>query len=412
MHKSENRPNTFGIYIHIPFCKQACHYCDFHFSTSLKKKGDLVNAICEELRLRKDELSGEVETIYLGGGTPSLLTSEELQQIFTAIQTNYTISENPEITLEANPDDLIDVNPSVVAERSRSTVEDSKNVSLSAVEDLKPTKLEILKKAGINRLSIGIQSFFEEDLKLMNRAHNASEALNCITEAKKHFQNISIDLIYGIPGMTKERWMKNLEIALELDVPHLSCYALTVEPKTALKKFIDKGIVPPVDEEAAKQHYEILVEVTEKAGYDNYEFSNFGKPSFESRNNTAYWEGKPYLGIGPSAHGYDGKSRSWNVANNTKYIKSITAGELPLESEILSNEDKYNEYIMTGLRTKKGVSLIKIETEFGKEFLEYLMEQAANPLKNELLILEEQYLKISKKAKFLGDGIASDLFKV
>jgi len=412
MHKSENRPNTFGIYIHIPFCKQACHYCDFHFSTSLKKKGDLVNAICEELRLRKDELSGEVETIYFGGGTPSLLTSEELQQIFVAIQTHYTISENPEITLEANPDDLIDVNPSMVAERSRSKVEDSMHVNLSAVEDLKPTKLEILKRAGINRLSIGIQSFFEEDLKLMNRAHNASEAMDCIVEAKKHFQNISIDLIYGIPGMSKERWMKNLEIALELDVPHLSCYALTVEPKTALKKFIDKGIVPPVDEEAAKQHYEILLEVTEKAGYDNYEFSNFGKPSFESRNNTAYWEGKSYLGIGPSAHGYDGKSRSWNVSNNTKYIKSIAAGELPLESEILSNEDKYNEYIMTGLRTKKGVSLKKIETEFGLEFLEYLMEQAANPLKNELLILEDQNLKISKNAKFLGDGIASDLFKV
>lgn len=382
MHTSKNRSNSFGIYIHIPFCKQACHYCDFHFSTSIKKKADLVNAICEELRLRKNELTGKVKTIYFGGGTPSLLTSEELQQIFTAIQTNYTISENPEITLEANPDDLTQ------------------------------SKIKELSNSKINRLSIGIQSFFEEDLKLMNRAHNASEALNCIKEAKKHFQNISIDLIYGIPGMTKERWIKNLKLALELDVPHLSCYALTVEPKTALKKFIDKGIVPPVDEEAAKQHYEILLEVTEKAGYDNYEFSNFGKSGFESRNNTAYWEGKPYLGIGPSAHGYNGKSRSWNVANNTKYIKSIAAGELPLESEILSNEDKYNEYIMTGLRTKKGVSLNKIETEFGKEFLEYLMKQAANPLKNELLILEEESLKISKEAKFLGDGIASDLFKV
>lgn len=382
MHTSKNRSNSFGIYIHIPFCKQACHYCDFHFSTSLKKKADLVNAICEELRLRKNELTGKVKTIYFGGGTPSLLTSEELQQIITAIQTNYTISENAEITLEANPDDLTQ------------------------------SKIKELSNSKINRLSIGIQSFFEEDLKLMNRAHNASEALNCIKEAKKHFQNISIDLIYGIPGMTKERWIKNLKLALELDVPHLSCYALTVEPKTALKKFIDKGIVPPVDEEAAKQHYEILLEVTEKAGYDNYEFSNFGKSGFESRNNTAYWEGKPYLGIGPSAHGYNGKSRSWNVANNTKYIKSIAAGELPLESEILSNEDKYNEYIMTGLRTKKGVSLNKIETEFGKEFLEYLRKQAANPLKNELLILEEESLKISKEAKFLGDGIASDLFKV
>ena len=378
--KSDIQQNSFGIYLHIPFCKQACHYCDFHFSTSLKKKGDLVDALCKELILRKDEINGKVETIYFGGGTPSLLTSEELQQIFKTIYANYTIAENPEITLEANPDDL--------------------------------THLQIteLSNSPINRLSIGIQSFFEEDLKLMNRAHNSSEALDCIKEAKKYFKNISIDLIYGIPGMSKERWMKNLEIALELDVPHLSCYALTVEPRTALKKFIDKGIVPPVDEEMAKQHYEILVEETEKAGLDNYEFSNFGKPGFESRNNTAYWEGKPYLGIGPSAHSYDGKSRSWNVANNSRYIKSISAGELPLEREILSKENKYNEYIMTGLRTKKGVSLKKIEEEFGKNYSEYLLEQAESHLQNELLILENQTLKVSKKGKFLSDGIASDLF--
>ncbi len=405
--ESEIKGDSFGIYLHIPFCKQACHYCDFHFSTSLKKKGDLVNALCEELRLRKNELEGIVETIYFGGGTPSLLTSEELQQIFEAIYSNYQISNNPEITLEANPDDLIGVSLSVVAERSRSEVED-----LITTEALSTTKLESLKKVGINRLSIGIQSFFEEDLKLMNRAHIATEALKCIREAKKYFENISIDLIYGIPGMSSGRWSKNLEIALDLDVPHLSCYALTVEPRTALKKFIEKGIVPPVDEEVAKQHYEILLAETEKAGYDNYEFSNFGKPGFESRNNTAYWEGKPYLGIGPSAHSYDGKSRSWNVANNTKYIKSLALGELPLEREILSKEDKYNEYIMTGLRTKKGVSLKKIEAEFGEEFLEYLMEQALKPLKNELLILKDGNLKISKKAKFLGDGIASDLFRV
>ncbi|MCZ4317475.1 radical SAM family heme chaperone HemW [Aequorivita viscosa] len=382
-----------GLYIHIPFCKQACHYCDFHFSTSLKKKGELVNALCKELVLRKDELKGEVETIYFGGGTPSLLSSEELQQIFKTIYKNYQVSKNAEITLEANPDDLI-------------------NVSLSAVEDISEAKLKSLKEAGINRLSIGIQSFFEEDLKLMNRAHNATEALECIKEAKQYFENISIDLIYGIPKMTNERWKKNLEIALNLDVPHLSCYALTVEPKTALKKFIEKGIVPPVDEEMAKQHYEILLAETEKAGLDNYEFSNFGKPGFHSRNNSAYWEGKPYLGIGPSAHGYDGNSRSWNVANNTKYIKSIEAGVLPLETEKLSKEDKYNEYIMTGLRTKKGVSLGKVETEFGKNYSEYLLKQAANSLKNEFLILENQTLKVSKKGKFLSDGIAADLFLV
>lgn len=371
-----------GIYIHIPFCKQACHYCDFHFSTSLKKKEELVNALCTELVLRKNELDGNVETIYFGGGTPSLLSSEELQQIFETIYKNYTVSENPEITLEANPDDL-----------SKEQIHKFTN-------------------SQINRLSIGIQSFFEEDLKLMNRAHNASEALESIKNAKQYFENISIDLIYGIPGMGNERWKRNLEIALSLDVPHLSCYALTVEPKTALKKFIEKGIVPPVDEEAAKQHYEILLSETEKAGLENYEFSNFSKPGFHSRNNTAYWEGKPYLGIGPSAHSYDGKFRSWNIANNTKYIKSIEAGELPSEKELLSKQDKYNEYIMTGLRTKKGVSLGKVESEFGKKYSEYLLKQAENLLKNNLLILENETLKISKKGKFLSDGIAADLFLV
>lgn len=382
-----------SLYIHIPFCKQACHYCDFHFSTSLNKKGALVNALCKELILRKNEIHRTIETIYFGGGTPSLLSKEELQQIFETIYKNYKVSENPEITLEANPDDLVDV-------------------SLNADEDLLRTKLKALEAVGINRLSIGIQSFFEEDLKLMNRAHNVNEALECIKEAKKLFENISIDLIYGIPGMTNERWRKNLEIALSLDVPHLSCYALTVEPKTALKKFIDKGIVPPVDEDVAKQHYEILVEVTEKAGLDNYEFSNFGKVGFHSRNNTAYWEGKPYLGIGPSAHGYDGGYRSWNVSNNTIYIKSIEAGRLPSEKEILSKEDKYNEYIMTGLRTKKGVSLEKVERNFGIDYLEYLLNQAKKPLQNQMLIMENQILVVSKKGKFLSDGIASDLFMI
>jgi len=377
-----------GIYIHIPFCKQACHYCDFHFSISLKKKSELVNALCKELMLRKNELSGKVETIYFGGGTPSLLTIEDLRVLIDEVYRNYKVSEKPEITLEANPDDIVSVRA-----QARTIFSDYKAI-------------------GINRLSIGIQSFFEEDLKLMNRAHNASEALQGLKEARQHFENITIDLIYGIPGLTNERWKKNLEIALNLDVPHLSCYALTVEPKTALKKFIEKGIVPPVDEEAAKEHYEILLSETEKAGLENYEFSNFGKPGFHSRNNTAYWEGKPYLGIGPSAHSYNGKFRSWNVANNTKYIKSIEAGELPSEQELLSKEDKYNEYIMTGLRTKKGVSLERIENEFGKEYSAYLSKQAETALKNELLILEGNTLKISKKGKFLSDGIAADLFLV
>lgn len=342
----------------------------------------MVEAICKELLLRKDELHGTVETVYFGGGTPSLLTSDELQQIFKTLHSNYTISKNPEITLEANPDDLT------------------------------PIRINELANSPINRLSIGVQSFFEEDLKLMNRAHNSTEALACIEGAKKYFENISIDLIYGIPGMSKERWLENLKIALELNVPHLSCYALTIEPKTALKAFIEKGIVPPVDEEIAEEHYELLLEVTEKAGYDNYEFSNFGKPGFRSRNNTAYWEEVPFLGIGPGAHGYDGNSRSWNIENNTKYIKSIAAGELPSESEVLTTKDKYNEYVMTGLRTEHGVSLRKVEEEYGVEFLEYLMEQSFWPLRDAFLILEDKKLKVTKKGRFVRDGIASDLFWV
>lgn len=380
--------NGFGIYLHIPFCKQACHYCDFHFSTSLKKKSELVNALCKELLLRKGELNGTVETIYFGGGTPSLLSSEELQQIFEAIYSNYKISENPEITLEANPDDL----------------------TAARINELSNSRLPA--GAGINRLSIGIQSFFEADLKLMNRAHNASEALESIKTAKQFFKNISIDLIYGIPGMGLARWKQNLDTALNLQVPHLSCYALTVEPRTALNKFIETGKVQPVDEEVAKQHYELLLSETEKAGYENYEFSNFGKPGYHSRNNTAYWEGKPYLGIGPSAHSFDGKSRGWNVANNTKYIKSIEAGILPSEREFLSKQDRYNEYIMTALRTAKGVSLLKVEADFGPDFLNYLSEQAQPHLKSGLLELANGTLRISRKGKFLGDGIASDLFMV
>lgn len=369
-----------GIYIHIPFCKQACHYCDFHFSTSLKKKDELIEAICKELALRKDELVGEIQTIYFGGGTPSLLNSEELKKIFNAIDSQYTISKNPEVTLEANPDDL------------------SKEVILQ------------LANSPINRLSIGVQSFFEEDLKLMNRAHNADEALASIKDSKEQFDNISIDLIYGVPGMSNERWKQNLETALSLNIPHLSCYALTVEPKTALESFIKKGIVPPVEDALAAAHYESLRKTTKKAGYENYEFSNFGKEGFHSQNNTAYWQGKPYLGVGPSAHSYDGTSRSWNINNNAKYIKNIYEGSLPIEREVLSKKDKYNEYIMTGLRTKWGVSLDKIEKDFGKKYSDYLIVQAKVHLEDNFLTLENRVFMVSEKGKFLSDGIASDLF--
>jgi len=370
-----------GLYIHIPFCKQACHYCDFHFSTSVKKKGELVDMLCKELVLRKNELPANViETIYFGGGTPSLLSAEELKQIFDTVHSNFQVSDDAEITLEANPDDL----------------------------SIK--KLEVLKVSGINRLSIGVQSFFEEDLKLMNRAHNAKEALESIQMAKEYFDNISIDLIYGISGMTEERWRENLRIALDLDLPHFSCYALTVEPNTALKKFIEKGVIKPVDDEAAKAHFEILVETLLNAGFVHYEFSNFGKPGYFSRNNTAYWFGKPYLGIGPSAHSFDGNSRKWNISNNSLYIKALQNDKLPMQEEKLSEVDKYNEYVMTRLRTMWGVSSEEVEEKFGLKYKNYLLDQADPYLKKDLMILKNGNFHITDKGKFLGDGISSDLF--
>ena len=369
-----------SIYIHIPFCKQACHYCDFHFSTSLKKKDELVNALKTELSLRKVELTNTVECIYFGGGTPSLLSAEELNSLIEIVYTNYNVSETPEITLEANPDDLT------------------------------KDKITELGKSKINRLSIGIQSFFEDDLKLMNRAHNAKEALQCIEFSKTEFDNISIDLIYGIPGMTTQKWKENLNIALQLDIPHISSYALTVEPNTALKRFIEKGVVPPVDDDLAKQHFDILVETLQQTGYSNYEFSNFGKQGYHSKNNTAYWTGKSYLGIGPSAHSYNGKQRSWNINNNPKYIKSIQQDIIPNEVETLSVTDRYNEYVMTGLRTIWGISLSKIEKEFGLNFKTYVLQQAKNFIEDHLLFLDGDTIVVTKKGKFLSDGIASELF--
>lgn len=371
-----------GIYIHIPFCKQACHYCDFHFSTSLKKKSDLVDAICKELVFRKTELKGDIKTVYFGGGTPSLLTSLELKKIFQTIFSNYSLSANPEITLEANPDDLTD---EILFELSESPV---------------------------NRLSIGVQSFFDEDLKFMNRAHSSEEALNCLMLATTFFDNISIDLIYGIPGLSRKRWQENVDLAMSLNIPHLSCYALTVEPKTTLAEFIRKGSILPIDEKAAEEQYIDLLEMTELKGYDNYEFSNFGLAGYQSQNNTAYWQGKSYLGIGPSAHSFDGNMRSWNVSNNSKYIKSIEAGLIPFEREILTKTDKYNEYIMTGLRTKWGVSLLNVEAIFGSEQRDYLLKQAKEHLENSMMQLENDVLTVTKKGKFLSDGIASSLFLV
>jgi len=370
-----------GIYIHIPFCKQACYYCDFHFSTSLKKKDQLISALTKELQLRKDEFKNTtVETIYFGGGTPSLLSIEELQFLIDTIHKNYSLATSPEITLEANPDDLFE------------------------------EKIIELSQSPINRLSIGIQSFYEKDLKLMNRAHNSEEAKKCLEIATQYFDNISLDLIYGIPNSTSQEWLNNIEMALSFGVPHISSYALTVEPKTALASFIEKGIIDDVDDEVAHQQFHQLIEQLEEAGFEHYELSNFAKPGYYSKNNSAYWLGKPYIGIGPSAHSFNGDQRAWNVKNNSIYIKKIEANQLPLEIEALSQNDKYNEFVMTGLRTIWGVSLSKIEDKFGLHYKNFLIKEAQFYINEQLLYIEKDSLKATKKGKFLTDGIASELF--
>ena len=380
-----------GIYIHIPFCKQACHYCDFHFSTSMQKKDEMVLALAKEIKLRKSEFQNEsVATIYFGGGTPSRLSIADLRFLIATIYEQYTIVEKPEITLEANPDDLSE------------------------------SYLLELKAIGVNRLSIGIQSFFEDDLKLMNRAHNSEEAKKCLEIATRYFDNISLDLIYGIPDlsqngeqakqMSNERWLQNIETALSFGIPHISSYALTVEPKTALNKLIQTGKIASPNDEVAQEHFMILVETLEKNGFVHYELSNFGKENYFSKNNSAYWLGKKYIGIGPSAHSYDGISRSWNIANNALYLKAIQNDELPNEVEKLTLQDRYNEYIMTGLRTIWGVSLVRIEQEFGIDFLNYLKKQSQKFIDDGLLSITDDILKPTLKGKFLTDGIASDLF--
>ena len=370
-----------GIYIHIPFCKQACHYCDFHFSTSLKKKDEMVLALAKEIALRKNEFKDEVvETIYFGGGTPSILEVQDLRILIDEVYRNYNVTENPEITVEANPDDLTE------------------------------TRINELSNNRINRLSIGIQSFFEDDLKLMNRAHNSEEAKKCLEIATQYFDNISIDLIYGVPGMSNKKWLQNIETALSFNIPHISSYALTVEPKTALHKFIKQGIIAQPDDEVAQQHFHLLVDKLQENGFIHYELSNFGKENYFSKNNSSYWLGKKYIGIGPSAHSYNGISRSWNVSNNTQYLKSIDENQLPSETETLTITDRYNEYVMTGLRTIWGISLDRIEQEFGKTYLDYLNQQAAKYIEDHLLFVDDNILRTTKSGKFLSDGIASDLF--
>ncbi|WP_445720113.1 radical SAM family heme chaperone HemW [Flavobacterium sp.] len=401
-----------GIYIHIPFCKQACHYCDFHFSTNLKKKDEMVLALAKEIEMRSkntsithhpSSITEPIETIYFGGGTPSILEISDLKFLIDAVYKNYKVVENPEITVEANPDDL-----------NFDFAQYDKEVDLSVRAESR-TIFEELQTIGVNRLSIGIQSFFEDDLKLMNRAHNVEEAKKCLEIATQYFDNISIDLIYGVPQMSNEKWLQNIETALSFGVQHISSYALTVEPKTALHSFIQKGIIPSPDDEVAQEHFQILVDKLSENGFIHYELSNFGKENYLSKNNSSYWLGKKYIGIGPSAHSYDGKNRGWNVSNNSLYIKSIQENKLPIEIETLTKTDRYNEYIMTGLRTIWGVSLERIEKEFGKTYLDYLLMQSKKHFEQELLECVkssevETILKTTKKGKFLSDGIASDLF--
>jgi oxygen-independent coproporphyrinogen-3 oxidase len=339
--------------------------------------------LIKEIELRKGELNGAtIETIYFGGGTPSILSTEEINKLIDAVYSNFNVVDNPEITLEANPDDLSE------------------------------EKIIQLSKSKINRLSIGVQSFFEHDLKLMNRAHNVKEAKDSLALATRYFNNISVDLIYGIPDCTNDQWRANIQTALSFGVPHISSYALTVEPETALESFIKKGIIKNVDDDKAEEQFVILTEELNKADFIHYELSNFGKKGFFSKNNSAYWLGKSYLGIGPAAHSFNGKQRSWNVQNNATYIKKINQNELPIQRETLSVTDRYNEYVMTGLRTVWGVSLIKIKNDFGENYVNYLEMQAQKYIEKELLYIENDILKTTQKGKFLSDGLASDLFKL
>lgn len=373
------------IYIHIPFCKQKCSYCNFHFSTSLNFKDEMIRAMKTEIRLRKDELQNKnLKSLYFGGGTPSILSADEINSLIDEVLKYFSFDTDIEVTLEANPDDL------------------DKNF------------LKQLAQSPVNRLSIGTQSFFEEDLKLMNRAHNASEAESSIKRAQDFgFENLSIDLIYGSPTSNLEIWKENLNKTIALEVPHISSYALTVEPKTALENWISKGkVASPREEEQNKEFY-YMSDFLKGNGFEHYEVSNFAKPGFYSRHNSAYWKYKEYLGIGPSAHSYNGFDvRSWNVANNQQYIKKLHAGILAKEEEILSQYDQFNEMIMIGLRTIWGVDLESLKNKFSDQILEHFRHEMKSKIEEGILIQENNHLKIPEKHWFMADGIASDLFLV
>ncbi len=370
-----------GIYFHFPFCRQACHYCNFHFSTQLKHQEKMLRGFEKEIELRAEQWPDALDSIYFGGGSPSLLTPASVEKLINAVTKNFKLGESVEITIEVNPDD----------------------VSFEY--------LEAMSTIGINRLSIGIQSFLDSELKLMNRIHSVDQGMKSIEWTAKLYENFSVDLIYGIPSSDLSSWKKNLNQALFFEAPHLSIYALTVEPKTVLAHQVKNKKIQLLDEDLVKSQYDWMVDRMEGAGYENYEFSNFSKPGFNAVNNSNYWKGKAYIGIGPAAHSYDGKrTRSWNPSNNIKYLNSIQQGILPAQSEILNTHDAFNEYLMTSLRTSWGVSLKIINQTFGKHYSDYLEKQVENHLIDQRVYWDGDALKVTKKAKFLTDGIASDLF--
>jgi oxygen-independent coproporphyrinogen III oxidase len=371
-----------GIYIHIPFCRKACHYCNFHFSTSLQLKNDFVAALLNEIRIQQPYLGNKpVETIYLGGGTPSLLPVADIQSILKEVFTHYNVVANAELTIETNPDDI----------------------TLPLVREWRAV--------GINRLSIGVQSFFNEDLEWMNRAHNAAQAKDCIVMAQQEgIDNISIDLIYGTPTLSDEKWKKNIATALSLQVSHLSCYALTVEPHTALQKMVEvnKKKAPDPDKQASQ--FLLLMGWLKASGYEHYEISNFALTGRRSRHNAAYWQGKHYLGLGPSAHSFNGTGRKWNIANNRLYIQSLQKNELLFEEEVLTNSQQLNEYIMTSLRTSEGLDLQLVKEKFGAVNSESLVKNSQAYISGAKMIFTKDHLYLTNEGKLLADGIASALF--
>ena len=373
-----------SIYIHIPYCKQQCTYCNFHFRIAQNDKEEMLKSIKKEIKMRQSYLNGaKISSIYFGGGTPSILDKAEIKSLIHTIYNNFKINTNAEITLECNPDDL-----------------DKK-------------KLLELKEIGVNRLSIGIQSFDDADLKFMNRSHNAMEALSCIQFAKESgFENITIDLIYGLPNQTNEKWKKNLEQMLTLDIQHFSAYSLTVEPKTKLKHQIDKKLVTPLDDKITVEHFNTLVDIANENNFVHYEISNFGKEGFFSKHNTAYWKHKNYLGVGPSAHSFNGSSRQWNVASNKQYIEKVNEDDSYFEVEQLSNNQQYNEYIFTALRTIWGVELDYINNQFGQEALNYFKKQVINWRNKGKIKQQGNIYTLTKHGKLYADTIASDLFIV